>query len=301
LDRVESGGDAALALLLEFGTDRMPHGSKRTLYEHLVGMAAIADAWGLPATVRRAALFHSVYGTSVYRGKAVGLEARRTIARTIGEDAERLAHTFGDIDRARFRDAIASMSSAPAACTLTMRSGDARHLNADDVAAIALLGIINEVEQTCADDGGPASWRACCPSLVSALSRWKAIAVPREIRASLDVSRVDEDETIAEYRSAMLLLGEGIEVNGLTAMTSLRAASDTPTYVAEPIVWRAYLHTRAGDARSACDLVADARRRFATWGTPWDKRLPLAAWLEELDRIEAGAPPTQLPRLLSRR
>jgi hypothetical protein len=297
---VESGGDAGLALLLDFGTDRMPHGSKRTLYDHLVGMAAIAASWGLPVTLRRAALFHSVYGTSVYRGKAVGLEARRTIARAIGDDAERLAYLFGEIDRARFRDAIASMSSAPDTCTLTLRSGEVRRLSADDVVGLALLGIINEVEQTCGDDGGPASWRACCPSLVAALARWKAITVPHEIRASLDVSRDVEGAAIAEYRAAMLQLEEGIEANRVTAMASLRAVSDSPTYVAEPLVWRAYLDARAGDRQSAFNLVAEARRRFTTWGTPWDKRLSLATWVEELDRIEVGAPPAQLPRLLSR-
>jgi hypothetical protein len=176
---VESDDGAGLALLLELGTNRMPHGNGRSLYEHLLGMATIAAAWGLPVVARRAALFHSVYGTSVYRGRAAGLEARRTIARAIGDEAEHLAHAFGDLDRARFRDAIAPMSSAPRACSLTMRSGEALHLSADDVAALVLLGIINE--QTCADDGGPASWRACCPSLVAALARWKVIAVPKEI------------------------------------------------------------------------------------------------------------------------
>jgi hypothetical protein len=250
--------------------------------------------------VRRAALFHSIYGTSVYRGKAAEFAARRTIARAIGDEAERLAHLFGGLDRARFRDAIAPMSSAPDACTLTMRSGEALHVGADDVAALALLGIINEVEQTCADDGGPASWRACCPSLVAALLRWKAIAVPRDVRASLDVPRDVEDAAIVEYRGAMLLLGEGIEANRVAAMASLWAVSDSPTYVAEPLVWRAYFHARAGDAAIACDLAAEARRRFATWGTPWDKRLPLATWVEELARIEAGAPPAQLQALLSR-
>jgi len=301
LEWVESDDRAGLALLMEFGTDRMPHGSRRTLYEHLVGMATIAAAWGLPLIVRRAALFHSIYGTSVYRGRAAGREARRTIVRAIGDDAERLAYAFGDVDRARFRDAIASMSSAPDACSLTMRSGEVVHVSADDVEALTLLGIINEVEQTCAEDGGPASWRACCPSLVSALARWKAIAVPREVRASLDVPRNEEDAALAEYRAATHLLEKDVEVDRVAAMALLRGVSDSPTYVAEPIAWRAYLHARAGDARSARDLVDEARGRFETWGTPWDKRLPLATWVEELDRIEAGSPPAQLERLLSRR
>ncbi len=287
---MESGGDAGLALLLEFGTDRMPHGGERTLYEHLVGMAAIAAAWGLPETVRRAALFHSIYGTSVYRGRAAGLEARRTIARAIGDDAERLAYVFGDVDRGQFRDTIVAMSSAPHACTLTMRSGKVMELSADDVAALTLLGIINELEQTCADDGGPASWRACCPSLVSALARWKAIAVPHEVRASLDVPRDVEDAAIAEYRSALLSGEDGIDVNMVAANDPLGAISESRLYVAEPLALLAYLHARAGEASSARRLVDRARRRFATWGTTWDKRLSLGAWHEELDRIERDVP-----------
>jgi hypothetical protein len=301
LECVDSDDGAGLALLFELGTDRMPHGNRRTLYEHLVGMATIAAAWGLSETVRRAALFHSVYGTSAYRGTAAGLEARRTIARAIGDDAERLAHAFGDLDRRRFREAIATMSSAALACTLTMRSGDVVHLSADDVTALTLLGIVNEVEQTCADDGGPARWRACCPSLVSALARWTAVSVPTEVRASLDTSQDVEEAVIADYRAALLSLADDIEGGAATAIDALRAASDAPTYVAEPVAWRAYLQARAGDARSARHLVAKARRRFAIWGTPWDKRLPLGAWYEELDRIEAGSPPAQLERLLSRR
>jgi hypothetical protein len=295
---VDCGEGAGLALLRELGTDRMPHGRGRTLYEHLAGMAAIAAAWGLPETVRRGALFHSVYGTSVYRGKAAGVAARRTIARAIGDDAERIAHTFGDLDRSRFRDAIAAMSPAPRDCTLTMRSGRAARLSADDVAALTLLGIVNEVEQTCADDGGPASWRACCPSLVSAFARWTSIVVAPEVRASLDVPRDVEERAIADYRRALLSIADGGDV---AAVDRLRAISDGPTYVAEPVAWLAFLRGRAGDARGARHLVTEARKRFATWGTSWDKRLSLGDWYEELDRIEAGIAPAQLDRLSSRR
>jgi hypothetical protein len=300
LVRVDSDDGAGLALLLELGTDRMPHGSRRTLYEHLTEMATIAAAWGLPETVRRAALFHSVYGTSVYRGTAAGHDARRTIARAIGDEAERLAYAFGDLDRARFRDAIAPMSSTPRSCTLTMRSGDVLELSADDVAAVTLLGIINEVEQTCAEDGGPASWRACCPSLVAALARWAQIGVPMEIRASLEVPLEVEEAAIEEYGRALVMLANGTQGRLGAANEALRSVSDAPTYVAEPLVWRAYLHARSGDSPNARNLVTEARRRFVTWGSCWDKRLRLGAWVEELDRIEAGASSAQLERLLCR-
>jgi len=277
----------------------MPHGSRRTLYEHLAGMEAIATAWGLPETVRRAALFHSVYGTIVYGGKAASLDERRTIAHAIGTDAERLAHAFGDLDRARFRDAIAPMTSTPIPCSLTMRSGEMLELRSDDVAALTLLGIINEVEQTCAEDGGPASWRACCPSLVSALARWTEVSMPAEVRASLAVPRDAEDKAIAEYRSALLLLADGTEGSAFAAIEILHSVSDSPTYVAEPVVWRAYLHARAADSH-ALHLATEARKRFATWGAPWDKRLRLEGWYEEIERIESGAPSTQLERLFGR-
>jgi hypothetical protein len=114
------------------------------------------------------------------------------------------------------------------------------------------------------------------------------------------VTRDAEDTAIVQYQNAMLLLGKGIETDRVAAVASLSAVSDSPTYVAEPIAWRAYLHAHAGDPQSACDLAAEARRRFATWGTPWDKRLPLATWVEELDRIEGGGHPAQLRGLLRR-
>jgi hypothetical protein len=177
----------ALDLLVRLGTDRMPHGAGRTLFDHLTGTAAIVASWEHPAATQLAALVHSVYGTSVYRDAAASDDARPAVRAAIGDEAERIAFAFGALDRAAFRSAIASMDR-PAACRVRTRWGAALEPDAIDVEALTVIGMANECEQTVARDGARAAWRERCPSLVAAAERW-ALAAGRVPTASREPER----------------------------------------------------------------------------------------------------------------
>lgn len=80
-------------LTLELGTRAVRH-SDRDLYTHLAGTHDLLEAWGNPPEICNAGLFHSIYGTAVFRHCAVPLARRNIVQDLIGIEAERLAYIF---------------------------------------------------------------------------------------------------------------------------------------------------------------------------------------------------------------
>lgn len=72
--------DPRLMFLRHHGADAMGH-SHQTLLAHLCGTYALLHAWGQPAHVCDAGLFHSVYGTEVYRQVALPTTLRPEVKR----------------------------------------------------------------------------------------------------------------------------------------------------------------------------------------------------------------------------
>jgi hypothetical protein len=267
---------AALALARRLGTSDLPHRNGRTLFDHLAGVATVAAAWKLPAHVCDAALFHSVYGTAVYRNAAAGVERRREVRSVVGDAAERLAFAFGSLDRTRFAAALATMES-PRAVALTTRFGTVDALSPRDVTDLVLLGIVNEVEQHAAPDRSPANWRAACRPLVAAVERWNLTDLPAFVRGALAVSDADAERARTYYARGL----EAAEADPRNAAATFRLAADSLLRVGEPLVWLARLCARAGDRDAAEVHAREARARLEAWGTPWDKRRTLAEWLEQ--------------------
>ena len=72
-----------LELLDALGTGENPH-SRRTLKDHLIGTYDLLVDWGSENHVALGGLFHSVYGTQVYRIQSEDLSNRSRIAAAIG-------------------------------------------------------------------------------------------------------------------------------------------------------------------------------------------------------------------------
>jgi hypothetical protein len=70
-------------------------------FNHLTGVGKILLAWKQPIYVRRAGLFHSVYGTFDYRASLYDLakDGRKELAALIGSEAEELAFALCTSDR----------------------------------------------------------------------------------------------------------------------------------------------------------------------------------------------------------
>ena len=77
-------------------TEQTKH-SHRTLYDHLLGTYNILAIEGRSEEIRLAGLFHSIYGTSIFKVKT--MKEREEIKNLIGEDAERLAWYFCNLQR----------------------------------------------------------------------------------------------------------------------------------------------------------------------------------------------------------
>jgi hypothetical protein len=125
------------------------------LLEHLIGTSRIVAAWGQPRATVDAALFHSVYGTDVYRHRSISPARRDDVRARIGEDAERLVWLFSEIDRGDFR---ARLQGDGRGAPLVVRHANGTGLVTvapGDAFALLVIYMANEFEQTQADDGAP--------------------------------------------------------------------------------------------------------------------------------------------------
>lgn len=92
--------EALKKLLKALGADKKAH-SGRTLYDHLVGVHDMLKAAGCEEAVCLAGAAHSLYGTSTFRHQTLQHAQRHALVRIIGPRAEKLAYTFGTINRPR--------------------------------------------------------------------------------------------------------------------------------------------------------------------------------------------------------
>ena len=84
-----------LKFLKEAGCGYLPH-TGRTLYDHLLGTANILLEYERPDAEVKAGLFHSIYGTDIYR-KRISI-TREAVSELIGEEAEEIVRIFCSLE-----------------------------------------------------------------------------------------------------------------------------------------------------------------------------------------------------------
>lgn len=77
--------------LVGLGIEKIGHTQKNYL-AHLISVYRLMEAQGCTEELCRAGMFHSIYGTELFRGFTFPLERRPEIQGLIGERAERLAY-----------------------------------------------------------------------------------------------------------------------------------------------------------------------------------------------------------------
>jgi hypothetical protein len=82
--------------------EAVPHSGHKGFLAHLVAVYHDLEIWGAPQDVCRAGLFHSIYGTELFRRWSLPLDRRDDVRAVIGERAERLAYVNCLMDRATF-------------------------------------------------------------------------------------------------------------------------------------------------------------------------------------------------------
>lgn len=68
--------------------------SQGTFFEHLLGTYRRLKKWGCEKSVCYAGLFHSIYGTQIFKHSTISYGERWVIKNLIGKEAERLAYLF---------------------------------------------------------------------------------------------------------------------------------------------------------------------------------------------------------------
>jgi hypothetical protein len=92
--------DEKIETFLRAQTDGVRH-SGRTLFEHLKGTHDLLQRRGAAEHVCLAGLFHSIYGTNIFRHQAIPISERDRVKDLIGERAELLAYIFCSCNRPR--------------------------------------------------------------------------------------------------------------------------------------------------------------------------------------------------------
>lgn len=82
--------------------EEVPHSGHKGFLAHLVAVFGDLEKWGCNRDVCRAGLFHSIYGTELFRRWSLPLERRADIRELIGERAEWIAYVNCMMDRSTF-------------------------------------------------------------------------------------------------------------------------------------------------------------------------------------------------------
>ena len=113
--------------LKEIGCDNQQHSGNRSLLHHLVGVSLMLSEGEASDALCIAGLFHSIYGTSVFRPKMISMEDRDEIKDLIGIEAENLVYQFCILPKDR-RAGIYALEESPLKDDLY----DLAHANSDE-------------------------------------------------------------------------------------------------------------------------------------------------------------------------
>lgn len=280
-----------------------------TFKDHLLGVYRTLALWDQPREVRLLGLFHSVYSNEFVDLKLFA--DRAELRSLVGEEAERLIHTFCTMPRSLFMRRLLEGSELPEEGMALERPGQGDMLlSMKDVAifAIATLADIAEQWHSWQDEvfaGFPAS-----PAPRSVQEHWSAAMWPGPLkptswmlsvlsRLARPLSEMPEEwglptPPIFARCNAELTAEQELAASSLYWQAVTRAlpqASPGPTrlaletaarlnpFVGEPRLLLAQLALGEGDwdraaaeARAGLDLLSD-------WGTAWDKRIAWTGWV----------------------
>lgn len=126
-----------LSFLRSVGADALPH-SNRHLLDHLIGTERLLAEWECDNVVRRAGLFHSIYGTNVFKTTSVSITERSKIRNLIGKKAERLVFLF-------------CVSKRPSAFIEALGSGQIRNRYSEEQIVVSRIELEHLIEIECAN------------------------------------------------------------------------------------------------------------------------------------------------------
>ena len=122
----------------------VPHSGKKGFLAHLVAVHRDLENWGCNRDVCRAGLFHSIYGTELFRRWSLPLDRRADIRAVIGEQAEWIAYVNCLMDRSTF-DALLESEGPFRICN--RESGEIMELSREDYDDLVRVHLCDWLEQ----------------------------------------------------------------------------------------------------------------------------------------------------------
>ena len=140
---------ATFEQLVEFfqslDSHKSPHSGAVSHLGHSIGVCRELEKWGCDEAVRRAGLFHSVYGTTRAQRIRLPLERRDEVRALIGERAERLAYLNCAIDYETFDETVER--AAPPYRMIDRLTGEWVELSEQDFDDLMRVQLADRVEQ----------------------------------------------------------------------------------------------------------------------------------------------------------
>ena len=91
--------------LRSLGTEDVLH-SGEGFFAHLVAVYRDLKKWGCEEPVCLSGLFHSIYGTEIFKNFSLSLDRRDEVRELIGEHAEKIAYVNCVMDRSTFDNVV---------------------------------------------------------------------------------------------------------------------------------------------------------------------------------------------------
>jgi hypothetical protein len=307
-----------LDVLARHGASEIWH-KHGTFLDHLLGVWRILAAWGQPRDVCRLGLMHSVYSNSFVRMKVFDSEhedGRAAVRRLIGDEAERLVHTFCEIRREQLLPGMKLPEDAPVpgdGITVGLFRRDAEvRLSRRELGAFLVVTMADYAEQHFSwqdrlfanldgkptrggnpsvlwpGDNRPGLWMSLNARLGRRAAACGVEPIPPVFAACGAELPIDAEREARDlYWQVVCEAEERDDPDRVT--TLLRAAARANPFIAEPHVLLAQLEIGRRrfdqalvEARTALDILA-------AWGTSWDKRLSWEAWVAWARVLAKGA------------
>ena len=282
-----------------------------TFKDHLLGVARILTLWDQPREVVLLGLFHSVYSNEYVDLKLFdGSGNRAELAAALGEEAERLVHTFCIMPRSAFTQRLTEIDRIPAqGLVLETAKGGTLHIPARDCAVFAVATIADIAEQwhswqdeifqgfpqvqprPLAENWAASLWpgplkpTASALSLLARLARplrdlppaWGIPAPPIFAHCTGALPPEAEAAAVALYWQAVTRALPLVTPAATRAV--LEAAVERNPWVGEPRLLLAQIALTEGDWDAAAAHARAGLALLAAWGVAWDKRIAWSGWV----------------------
>ena len=305
---LDEEGDEMVGALSRTSTFAFFSHARSTFKAHLQGTFGMLGAWGQPADVRRAGLFHTAFSGDLFQFyvyDAANATDRAELRSTIGTAAERLTWLFGTVHRGELlglKDVMDRVAAAPSPMSAATEDevlaqhrlhGEMRVTNRE-IAQLIVITLADYLEQMVEVNGWRDHHQVFLPLSLypgdgkPGLALYWVSHMCRAVRAHLEavppifanctqVLSFDDEQAARDAYWKVVIHEEELAEEEQLQLLDMSARLNP--FVGEPLLHTAQLHYRNGRHALAVEACARALDRLYTMATAWDKRRSYASWV----------------------